>query len=231
LNFPSKQVSKKSVVSASKCIDCGMLYFAGNADDDSVHSKFHKIYLQKYKNEYKKNQNVLSQFVVSSATEKNLILRIDFCNFMRLKAKKPNILNCCALMDADLGSFVSTSDNDLCLETGQSLYCIVEQSAQNIVGCVVCEPRTFAYKIKCDCERDFVQRTETKRKCHFGVVKIWVHPSFRQKGIGSKLLDAIRKNFIYGTQIETKHIAFCQPTRCGLIFAEKYCQTKEILVY
>merc|ERR1712062_458274 len=128
------------------------------------------------------------------------------------------------------GYFTSAKDNILCLDEGQFLFCFVEETRHQIVGCVVCEARTFGYRIKVDSETDFVQRGEEREKCHFGVVKIWVHSSFRRKGIASLLMDSIRKHFIYGTKIQKQHIAFCQPTRCGKQFAEKYCQTKHILI-
>ena len=209
-----------------------MLYYSGNDEDDSVHSKFHKIFIEKFKNEYKKKQHLLSKFIIDES-DKYLILCIGYEQFVELKQKhSDNILNVCDLMDRDLGYFTSTKDNILCLDKGQFLYCFVEETRHQIVGCVVCEARDFAYAIKVDSDSsDFVERSEEKVKCHFGVVKIWVHSLFRRKGVASLLMDCIRRNFIYGSWIVKMHIAFCQPTRCGKQFAEKYCGTKHILIY
>merc|ERR1712228_232703 len=187
LNFPSKSKNKKDKkerIGASECSECGMLYYSGNDDDDSVHSKFHKIFTQKFKNGYKKTQHLLSKFII--------------------------------------------------FESAKYLVCFVEETRHCIVGCVVCEYRTFAYQIKINSEStecDFIERSSKKEKCQIGVVKIWVHPSHRRKGIGSLLMDCIQTNFVYATKINKKYIAFCQPTRCGKQFAQKYCKTKHILVY
>merc|ERR1712228_340577 len=236
LNFPSKSKNKKDKkerIGASECSECGMLYYSGNDDDDSVHSKFHKIFIQKFKNGYKKKQHLLSKFIIFESA-KYLVLCIEYEQFLKLKEANADILSVCDLMDRDLGYFVSHKEQIYSLEQGQSLFCFVEETRHCIVGCVVCEYRTFAYQIKINSESmecDFIQRSSKKEKCQIGVVKIWVHPSHRRKGIGSLLMDCIQTKFVYATKINKKYIAFCQPTRCGKQFAQKYCKTKHILVY
>ncbi len=38
-----------------KCSDCGMLYYIGGDEDDSIHSKFHKEYMDKFEHGYYQN--------------------------------------------------------------------------------------------------------------------------------------------------------------------------------
>jgi N-acetyltransferase len=64
-----------------------------------------------------------------------------------------------------------------------------------------------------------------------GVSRIWVHKEHRRKKIAWKLLDAVRKSFIYGYVIPKEQIAFSQPTTEGKLFAMNYTGTKEFLVF
>merc|ERR1719295_2556585 len=146
-------------------------------------------------------------------------------------------------MDRDLGYYTTTqrrntddfSESELSgnadvhsLEENQSLFCLVERTGRKIVGCIVCERRSFAYFIKMKqdgADMDNVEREDVKQRCFVGVVKVWVHQAFRRLNIASVLLDCIRYNFIYGTRIEKRHVAFNQPTRMGQLFAVKYCET------
>lgn len=208
-----------------------------------------KIKKQK-KNKYKQtkishsNHNYKSLEFELNKKRNDLILCMKYKQFIALKSKHPDILSAVDMMDRDLGYFTTKQskqykqcNNDKnkemvhSLDDNQSLYCFVEETGHKIVGCVVCEPREFAFKIKENVDGDIVERNDSKKKCFIGIVKIWIHSEFRRKCIASLLMDCIRTHFIYGTNVNKAHVAFCQPTRIGRSFAEKYCQTKQILVY
>jgi len=188
-----------------------------------------------------------------------VILCVDYEQFVALKQKHSEILSVCDLMDRDLGYFTTKQwkhaqylkrtqmvfvdaeqqavDGDVVysLDENQSLYCFVESTGHQIIGCVVCEPRQFAYNIKQSESRDWseehVEREQEEQQCYIGIVKIWVHAQHRRKCIASALMDCIRSTFIYGTRVQKQYIGWCQPTRIGRHFAQKYCQTNNILVY
>ena len=312
LDFPivKKSIFKKSNQCGPKsCNDCGMLYYDGRDEDDQIHSKYHKSFMNKFNNGY--NHKILSKFIIwnfqqiiqnvpyfvirngktrkdkfkqlrigsnkntlqemenlhlkieNYSNRNDLILCLNYDEFIKLKKKNGDILAATDMMDRDLGYFTTKQlkyeqymkqtkvawdnngdgDNEdivYSLDPNQSLYCFVEEKGRKIVGCVVCEPRTVGYKIKVkETENDDgdggddvnVERSDKEERCSIGIVKIWVHYEYRKKCVASLLMDCIRKTFIYGTEINKKYIGWCQPTRMGQAFAQKYCQTKQILVY
>lgn len=55
-----------------------------------------------------------------------------------------------------------------------------------------------------------------------GISRIWTSVSHRRKGVAAALLDAARRNFIYGVQISKDMIAFSQPTESGGLLAQNW---------
>jgi len=55
-----------------------------------------------------------------------------------------------------------------------------------------------------------------------GISRIWTSVSYRRKGVAAALLDAARRNFIYGVQISKDMIAFSQPTESGGLLAQNW---------
>ncbi|KAJ1964478.1 hypothetical protein GGI12_001398 [Dipsacomyces acuminosporus] len=64
-----------------------------------------------------------------------------------------------------------------------------------------------------------------------GISRIWVAPHARRHGIASQMIQAVRKRFIYGCEIDLASIAFTQPTSDGRAFAEHIFKRKDFLVY
>ncbi|RDX74221.1 Protein CHROMOSOME TRANSMISSION FIDELITY 7, partial [Mucuna pruriens] len=64
-----------------------------------------------------------------------------------------------------------------------------------------------------------------------GIRAIWVTPSNRRKRIASQLLDAVRKSFCTGLELERSKLAFSQPTSAGKALASWYTGTGSFLAY
>ncbi|KAK7284786.1 hypothetical protein RJT34_19539 [Clitoria ternatea] len=64
-----------------------------------------------------------------------------------------------------------------------------------------------------------------------GIRAIWVTPSNRRKQIASQLLEAVRKSFCTGCELQLSQIAFSQPTSAGKALASRYTGTGSFLVY
>lgn len=64
-----------------------------------------------------------------------------------------------------------------------------------------------------------------------GIVRLWVHPKYRNSKIATKLLNALRENFVPGKSIDRKKIAFSDPTNGGKEFAKKYTGDEKFLVF
>lgn len=79
------------------------------------------------------------------------------------------------------------------------------------------------------------ERSTQPVKAMLGVHQIWVHQKHRKQSIATRLLDAARERFLYGTVIPRYQVAVSSPTQAGLAWAKHYCQTnttqKPLLVY
>eukprot|EP00117_Sycon_ciliatum_P024574 scpid77411/ scgid0089/ N-acetyltransferase ESCO1; CTF7 homolog 1; Establishment factor-like protein 1; Establishment of cohesion 1 homolog 1 len=67
-----------------------------------------------------------------------------------------------------------------------------------------------------------------------GVSRIWVTSDFRRKGIATRMLDCLRKNFFSGFSnqvVEKQQVAFTTPTESGQAFAKSYMHGESVLVY
>ncbi|KAG9062756.1 N-acetyltransferase esco2 [Linnemannia hyalina] len=64
-----------------------------------------------------------------------------------------------------------------------------------------------------------------------GINRIWVSSQHRRQKIASRMLDAVRERFIYACKLETKDMAFSQPTGDGKALARQYLGTDRFLVY
>jgi N-acetyltransferase len=76
-----------------------------------------------------------------------------------------------------------------------------------------------------------IRCSKTSQPASCGISRIWIHPTERRKGIATKMLDAIRTNFIYGCSLTKSQMAFTQPTPDGKQFFSKYTGIQDFLVY
>ena len=64
-----------------------------------------------------------------------------------------------------------------------------------------------------------------------GISHIWVDARDRRKGVGTALLDAVRRHFATGFDIPKDRLAFSQPTALGRRLAANYSGGEAFLVY
>lgn len=64
-----------------------------------------------------------------------------------------------------------------------------------------------------------------------GISRIWTLASFRRRKTASRLLDAMRTDFIYGKIVTFDELAFSDPTETGLAFAQSYTKRQDFIVY
>ncbi|KAI4469033.1 n-acetyltransferase eco [Holotrichia oblita] len=101
---------------------------------------------------------------------------------------------------------------------------------KTIAGCVVAEPKTEAYKILSSFEEiDVCSRETYPIKC--GISRIWVSQNNRRNGIANALMECVRSNFCYGYILKREEIAMSSPSELGKLFARRYFQTDEFLIY
>lgn len=81
-----------------------------------------------------------------------------------------------------------------------------------------------------------LERSSEPQKAMAGVHQLWVHVRFRNQGIATRLVNAIREKFVFGLTVPKRLLAFSSPTEAGARFARNYCGdqsdgNKDILVY
>ncbi|XP_052745374.1 uncharacterized protein LOC112053789 [Bicyclus anynana] len=99
---------------------------------------------------------------------------------------------------------------------------------KQIVGCLVMEPKSRAYKLLPG-EPDCCSVEDYPVKC--GVSRVWTHKSFRRRGIAVRLLDCARASLLHGAAARRCEVAFSAPTAAGKALATAYCGTSNFYVY
>lgn len=100
---------------------------------------------------------------------------------------------------------------------------------KEVMGLCVAQPLSEANKLISDFGIDFCSSETYPVKC--GISRIWVNAKYRRKGVASKLIQAVKCNFLYGCRLNNDEIAFSAPTEMGKNFAEKVMGKKDFYVY
>jgi N-acetyltransferase len=58
-----------------------------------------------------------------------------------------------------------------------------------------------------------------------------VSPPYRNFGVATQLMNAVRGHFVYGQYLSTDEVAFSAPTDDGKLFAESVAKRKDFFVY
>lgn len=112
---------------------------------------------------------------------------------------------------------------------------------KKVVGCLIAEPIKQAFRVLSE---PTGPESLSSRECHrawqcsnvpepavCGISRIWVFRLKRRKRIARRLVDTLRNCFMFGSFLSTNEIAFSDPTLDGKLFATKYCNTPNFLVY
>lgn len=198
---------------ATQCFTCKFVYHMGDPNDELIHLNYHNA------------GNILrfggwkDERVVAQLANAKIIKVIPSDPKPWLKKLKDLL----EIINRDLGyyempvSFVNAQ-----------VFLYIKKNV--IVGCLVAEPKSTAYKLLCDdIGIDLCSEIGYPIKC--GVSRIWVSQGHRKEGIGTALLNCLRGNFIYGYILTKEDIAFSSPTEAGKAFAAKYFNNSNFLIY
>ncbi|EGW05781.1 N-acetyltransferase ESCO2 [Cricetulus griseus] len=107
---------------------------------------------------------------------------------------------------------------------------------KRVVGCLIAEPIKQAFRVLS--EPNATKESSRAWQCSdvpepaiCGISRIWVFRLKRRKRIARRLVDTVRNCFMFGCFLNTNEIAFSDPTPDGKLFATKYCNTPNFLVY
>ncbi|RLN96205.1 hypothetical protein BBJ28_00015025 [Nothophytophthora sp. Chile5] len=222
-------VGQRSFGKHVTCATCGLLYTVGEEEDEREHQKFCRrvrrgIVFSKWKKE-----RILKSF--SQTRARILEIRGDDPS-----AHVKKLLEIKAVLDDALG-FV---EPHVFLQRSHFVYIQDRQ----VVGCVTTERIDEAFlldsgasnlvtKLKAGDEAvdGAVTASPASQPAVVGICQLWAHPDFRRKQIATRLVDVVREKSVYGMHVAKKLVAFSQPTRNGLQFAQKYLAPLEVLTY
>ncbi|EEY56646.1 N-acetyltransferase, putative [Phytophthora infestans T30-4] len=231
--LPSTQsyidVGQRSFGKLVTCSKCGLLYTAGEEEDEKEHQKFCKR---------------MKRGVTFSKWKKERVLKTvsdTKARILEIRGEDPSshvkkLLEIKEVLDDALG-FV---EEKVFLQRPTFVYIQDRQ----VVGCINTEriseaftlDKTASNLVTKDDENSVasegaVTASIDSRSAVVGICQLWVHPSFRRKNIATRMVDVVREKSIYGMHVAKDQIAFAQPTRNGLQFAQKYMEPAEVLIY
>ncbi|XP_004614795.2 N-acetyltransferase ESCO2 [Sorex araneus] len=227
----NKEVKDQLIIDAGQkhfgttvCKACGMIYTASNPEDELQHAQYHHRFLDGVKFTGWKRERIVAEFWDGKII---LVLPRDPSYALR------KVEDVQELVDSELGfhQVVPRQPN----KTKTLLYVSDEKK---VVGCLIAEPITQAFRVLSeptspgsqDCQRAW-QCSDVPEPAVCGISRIWVFRLQRRKRIARRLVDTLRNCFTFGCFLSTNEIAFSDPTQDGKLFATKYCNTPNFLVY
>ncbi|KAL3661956.1 hypothetical protein V7S43_013247 [Phytophthora oleae] len=234
---PSKAPSTQSYIDVGQrsfgqrvtCAKCGLLYTAGEEEDEKEHRKFCRQMKRGVTFSKWKNERVLKTFSDTKA------------RILEIRGDDPishvkKLLEIKEVLDDALG-FV---EEELFLKRSHFVFIQEHQ----VVGSVNTERVTKAFTLENNGSNLVTTSGESSlaldgsvtastdaKPALVGICQLWVHPSFRRKRIATRMVDVVREKSIYGMHVAKNQVAFAQPARNGLQFAHKYMDTCEVLIY
>ncbi|XP_068610188.1 N-acetyltransferase ESCO2 [Brachionichthys hirsutus] len=215
---------------ATSCSSCGMVYSADNPEDHFQHTQFHQRFLNSIKFLGWKKERVVSEFWDG----KILLVMPDDPKYAIKKAEDVR-----RVADSELGFQQVT----LSRPSHSKTYLFINMERM-VVGCLVAEPISQAYRVLEQPDRDEDTTKDDVLERHrawccstvperalCGISRIWVFCLARRQNIATRMLDTLRSTFVYGSRLTREEIAFSDPTPDGKLFATKYCDTPTFLVY
>ncbi|EDL36014.1 N-acetyltransferase ESCO2 [Mus musculus] len=203
------------------CKSCGMIYTASNPEDEIQHLQHHHRFLEGIKFVGWKRERVVAEFWDGKIV---LVLPRD----PSYAIKKVEDVQ--ELVDLELG-FQQTVP--VCPDKTKTFLFIDEK---RVVGCLIAEPIKQAFRVLSEpsaskeCSRAW-RCSDVPEPAICGISRIWVFRLKRRKRIARRLVDTVRNCFMFGCFLSTNEIAFSDPTPDGKLFATKYCNTPNFLVY
>uniref|UniRef100_A0A8C5KVE3 Establishment of sister chromatid cohesion N-acetyltransferase 2 n=1 Tax=Jaculus jaculus TaxID=51337 RepID=A0A8C5KVE3_JACJA len=199
------------------CKSCGMIYTASSPEDEMQHAHYHHRFLEGIKYVGWKRERVVAEFWDGKIV---LVLPRDPSYALR------KVEDVQELVDHELGfqKVVPKCSN----KTKTFLFISDEK---RVVGCLIAEPIKQAFRVLSkECSRAW-QCSDVPEPAICGISRIWVFRLKRRKRIARRLVDTVRNCFMFGCFLSTNEIAFSDPTPDGKLFATKYCNTPNFLVY
>lgn len=220
---------------ASRCKVCHMIYTKGEITDEKTHSEYHQLFSKSIKWYPWKSERVISTFDMAIDTTQYLLRCIAILPSDPKKALK-RVDSLFSIADRDLGINLSLFD----CKKEKSVYLIMvarrltASTNDTVCGFLSAESVKTAFRLTSE---NPLSISTVEEPASVGVARIWVHHSFRRKGIARNLIDSLRANFLSLTGggcdsriLQRDEIAFSDPTDEGLQFAKNYTGQDKFLI-
>ncbi|GBC09770.1 hypothetical protein RclHR1_00910020 [Rhizophagus clarus] len=222
------------------CPECQMSYVQGTLADDTLHTNFHRLTLEGIK--YHSYQDEITLETIPEVNGRIVLLVYNETRFF----EKLKIKNTIEWVNLELGAVEMTEEK---LKTSKAYFYVANK--YDIVGFALAVRIEKAYKVIDSLSENAQDESRKVSKLQIGndndgsgifcstkplraacgISRLWVKRDHRRKKIATKLLDNVRKNFIYGCELKPIEVAFSQPSGDGKAFATQYTETREFLVY
>ena len=221
-----------------QCNECNMIYNLDDRQDSELHIRYHKQQDSILKFTPWKNEKVVHEY---PSIGRCIVIESDIDS----KAQLTKALNLLKYVDIQLGirnssQILNEIDNKMQNSTSQASlismndgnsckYYLFVSTTNRIIGFCLAEHLNKSYRI-----RKLLDECDEENACKnviCGISRIWVDKNQRRNKIATKLLDCVRKNFIYFECLKLNQMAFSDPTENGKQFASSYFKTNEFYIY
>lgn len=200
-----------------RCKVCGMLYVVGEESDEKHHAKFHAEFDEGVR--------------WSVKLERPRKYFDDGSRIVAIYAhdQKPTLDAVNKLLKMSENDMSAGDDVTKLLSKENLLFLIYVTATNHIVGYICVELISEAnYLVDFDSSR--LSSEQVPAEC--GVIYLWVHPTYRRKGIATWLTDIARANLKKKGVISRSRVAVCDPTEAAIPFFQAYLLHKrQVKVY
>ncbi|KAH7976623.1 uncharacterized protein LOC119371735 [Rhipicephalus sanguineus] len=202
------------------CGTCGMVYTIGDVEDEKLHTQHHRSYLAVVKFPGWKNQREVGLYpdgkviMVSPNDPKCMLNKMDEIRQM---------------VDRELGILVDES-----APRAPQMYFVFVSYTKSVLGFLSAQEIKQGYRVIPSDDGDMRNSYCSEREpmpAVCGVSRIWTAPFYRRKKVASRLLDRLRMNFSFGCPLDSRKIAFSDPTLMGRELAAAYTRNDRFLVF
>ncbi|XP_040076549.1 N-acetyltransferase ESCO2 isoform X1 [Ixodes scapularis] len=202
------------------CSTCGMVYSAGEMEDEKLHSRFHQGFMGVLKFPGWKKQREVGIYYDGK------IIMVSFSDPKFMLKKMEEIGQ---MVDRNLGILEAVDGI-----RPPRMYFVFVSNDKKVLGFLVAQQIKEAYRVIPSESREIThnylcESTPVPATC--GVSRIWTAPFYRRKRVATRLLDRLRTNFSYGCLVELNELAFSDPTMMGRSFAAAYTRNDRFLVF
>ncbi|KAL3466814.1 ESCO1/2 acetyl-transferase-domain-containing protein [Aspergillus heterothallicus] len=220
------------------CATCGMEYIPSNAEDASLHKKFHDMNSTGVDLGKAFMRANASRWVYEATRfDEGYVVIIDRKSSPTAKNQAKKVLE---VLSKELSSPV-IEDEILWSQTEPPKHLRKNGATEKVdrykvflhmkdsrcVGACLTERIWESHAVdKAPTQKDgtdgAVAVGEASHPAIVGISRIWTSGSSRRKGIAMDLLDCVVSNFIYGMEIPKEQMAFSQPTNSGKSLAQAF---------